>query len=77
MGDLNTSTDTGFSVTSEPVSVTPDEDWISSEEQRRLGIGPDFDPDYFKKLDALIEASFGPLGEFQEINPSLAAASSS
>jgi hypothetical protein len=49
--------------------MSSDEDGIPVEQQRAEMLGPDFDPDYFAKLDALIEASFGPLtGEYSIVN---------
>jgi hypothetical protein len=65
MGDLKTMTGTGHCSAPQHSPVAPDKDWISPEEQRRLAIGPDFDPDYSKKLNAFFEEKFGPLGDFQ------------
>lgn len=50
------------------VPVSPDEDLISSERQKAEGIGPDYDPTYFDRLDAWLEECFGPLGEFIAIS---------
>lgn len=45
-----------------------DEDFVSVEYQRKHRVGPDYDPKYFDKLDALIEENYGPLGEFRSVN---------
>ncbi|MCV9963582.1 hypothetical protein OIU34_16890 [Pararhizobium sp. BT-229] len=37
------------------IPTAPDEDGIPVERQRAERLGPEFDPDYFAKLDRLIE----------------------
>jgi hypothetical protein len=46
--------------TTEVASAAP----YSAEWQRENNCGPDYDPDYFDKLEAYFEDEFGPLGEF-------------
>ncbi|MGO4439377.1 hypothetical protein [Rhizobium sp. RAF56] len=46
----------------------PDEDLFSLEYQRKHQVGPDYDPNYFEKLQTLIEENYGPLGEFRVVN---------
>jgi hypothetical protein len=58
--------DTPDSITTIPVS--PDEDFIPVEVQRTQKLGPDFDPDYFAKLDKLLEEEYGPLADFVPIS---------
>lgn len=42
-----------------------DEDAVSAEFQRANHAGPDYDPAYFAKLEALLEEGFGDLGELK------------
>lgn len=50
------------------VSRGRDEDFISVERQREDKVGPDYDPNYFEKLDALIEENYGPVAKFTIVN---------
>ncbi|MDH4413432.1 MAG: hypothetical protein QE484_09005 [Rhizobium sp.] len=51
------------------VPVAPAHDGLSEENQRENALGPDFNPDYFETVDALIEETYGPVtGEFRPIS---------
>jgi hypothetical protein len=45
-----------------------DEDFVADEYQRRNRVGPDFDPNYFDKLEELIEENYGPVVEYKIVN---------
>ncbi|NKL24784.1 hypothetical protein [Rhizobium leguminosarum] len=53
---------------SSKIARGPDEDFVSTEYQRKNRIGPDYDPSYFDKLDALIEENYGPIVEYKIVN---------
>lgn len=58
-----------FSLMASPkIARGPDEDFVSIEYQRKNSVGPDFDPKYFDKLDALIEENYGPIVEYMIVN---------
>lgn len=51
------------------VPVAPADDVISPDVQRENKLGPDFNPDYFDTVDALIEQSYGPItGKFRPVS---------
>lgn len=45
--------------------IALDEDRPTTDEQRRVCIGPDFDPFYSEKLNAFFQDHLGPLGPFK------------
>ncbi|MDP9838240.1 hypothetical protein J2T09_003007 [Neorhizobium huautlense] len=47
---------------------TTEEDSVPAEFQRANRAGPDYDPAYFEKLDALVQEGFGDLGELKPIS---------
>jgi hypothetical protein len=50
------------------VPVAPADDAIPQELQREIKLGPDFNPDYFDTVDALIEQTYGPVtGKFRSV----------
>lgn len=51
------------------VPVAPAVDAIPLDVQREQKLGPDFNPDYFDTVDALIEQTYGPVtGKFRPIS---------
>jgi hypothetical protein len=51
------------------VPVAPVDDAISLADQRANHLGPDFNPDYFETVDALIEQTYGPItGKFRPVS---------
>jgi hypothetical protein len=51
------------------VPVAPVDDAITLEDQRDNRLGPDFNPDYFDTVDALIEDAYGPItGKFRAVS---------
>lgn len=50
--------------TAADIPTAPDEDGIPVERQRAERLGPDYDPDYFTKLDRLIEEHYGAIFEY-------------
>jgi hypothetical protein len=51
------------------VPVAPTDDAIPQEVQREQKLGPDFNPNYFDAVDALIEQTYGPVtGKFRPVS---------
>jgi hypothetical protein len=51
------------------VPVAPADDVIPQDVQREKKLGPDFNPDYFDTVDALIEQTYGPAtGKFRPVS---------
>ena len=51
-----------------PAPSARDEDFVSADVQRANSFGPDYDPAYFAKLDALIEEHYGPIVDYKIVN---------
>ena len=45
-----------------------DEDFVSAQFQHANSMGPDYDPAYFTKLDALIEENYGSIVDYKIVN---------
>ncbi len=51
------------------VPLAPVDDAIDIDQQRENRLGPDFNPDYFETLDAMIEDVYGPItGQFRPVS---------
>jgi len=50
------------------VARGPDQDFVSSKYQRNACVGPDYDPNYFDKLDAMIEENYGQIVDYTVVN---------